>query len=521
MSKQTFLKGAFILIIASFITKILGFVNRIVVARIMGSEGVGLYMMAIPTLLLVMTLTQLGLPVAISKLVAEAEAKKDSVRVKRVLVVSLSTTLGLTIIFTTLMIVLAPFVAANLLTDERAYYPLIAITPIVPIVAISAIIRGYFQGKQNMKPTAISQVIEQVVRITLVAITTTAFLPLGVEYAAAGAMISVVAGEFISLLYMVFVFKRRKSFRVRQQFFTYAKGGRKTFSDLMRIALPTTGSRLIGSVSLFFEPIVVAQSLALAGVATVMATKQYGELAGFAIPLLMLPTFITASLSVSLVPAISEAAAEKQYQLIHHRLTQALRLALLSGGISCVVLYIFAEQVVTLMYNAPNVAMYIKIMAPFSIFLYLQGPLQATLQALDLAKAAMMNSLFGALIKTTAIFALASRPELGIMGATLAVVIGFILVTLLHFATVVKTIGFTLEVRLVAKVILLIGSTAGFGVFCAKYITFTESMLIDTTLAICLTTAFYFILIFMLKLVHKHEIARLPMFGTLLSKFIR
>ncbi|KYG31870.1 stage V sporulation protein B [Alkalihalobacillus trypoxylicola] len=515
MTKQTFLKGAFILIIASLITRILGFGNRIVVARIMGSEGVGLYMMAIPTMLLVMNLTQFGLPVAISKLVAEAEANRDQKRVKRILVVSISITTILSVVFTTLLIIFAPFISAKLLTDSRAFYPLIAVTPIIPIVAVSSIIRGYFQGKQNMKPTAISQVIEQVVRITLVAVTTTAFLPLGVEYAAAGAMISVVAGEFISLLYMIFIFKGKKPFRVRKQFFQFAKEGKKTLSDLLRIAIPTTGSRMIGSVSLFFEPIVVAQSLALAGVTTIVATKQYGELAGFAIPLLLLPTFITTSLSVSLVPAISEAAAQKHYKLIHHRLTQAMRLAMLSGGISIVVLYVFAHEIMTLMYNAPEVATYIKIMAPFSIFLYIQGPLQATLQALDLAKAAMMNSLFGAVVKTAAIFALATRPELGIMGAALAVVIGFILVTLLHFASVVKTVGFTIEVRLVLKVILLISATAMVGIFCSNYLYKFDLLFMDTFISISLTTAFYLLFMISLKLIHRRELIRLPVIGKL------
>ncbi len=212
MTKQTFLKGAFILIIAGLITRFLGFVNRIVIARIMGAEGVGLYMMAVPTLILVINLTQLGLPVAISKLVAEAEANNDRGKIKKILVVSLSITAVLSLIFTTVMILFAPFVAQTLLTDERAYYPLIAISPIVPIVALSSVMRGYFQGKQNMKPTAISQVIEQIVRITLVAVTTTAFLPLGIEYAAAGAMISVVFGELASLLFMIFMFKTNKRF---------------------------------------------------------------------------------------------------------------------------------------------------------------------------------------------------------------------------------------------------------------------------------------------------------------------
>ncbi|WP_407058442.1 oligosaccharide flippase family protein [Paracerasibacillus soli] len=89
MSKQTFLQGTLILIFAGMITRFLGFINRLVIARLMGEEGVGLYMMALPTLFLIMALTQMGLPVAISKRVAEAEAQHNQGKVKRILIVSL------------------------------------------------------------------------------------------------------------------------------------------------------------------------------------------------------------------------------------------------------------------------------------------------------------------------------------------------------------------------------------------------------------------------------------------------
>src|SRR5690625_2928865 len=89
MSKQTFLQGTLILIFAGMITRFLCFINRLVVARVVGDEGVGLYMMALPTLFFVMTLTQIGLPVAISKRVAEADARNDPLKVKKILTVSL------------------------------------------------------------------------------------------------------------------------------------------------------------------------------------------------------------------------------------------------------------------------------------------------------------------------------------------------------------------------------------------------------------------------------------------------
>ena len=130
--------------------------------------------------------------------------------------------------------------------------PLLAIAPVVPIIAISSVIRGYFQGRQNMKPAALSQLIEQVVRIALIAALTKMFLPYGIEFAAAGAMAASVIGELASLLYLLTTFKLKKKFRVRRQFFSFVKSGKQTFQELMTIALPTTGSRMIGYFRLVF-----------------------------------------------------------------------------------------------------------------------------------------------------------------------------------------------------------------------------------------------------------------------------
>ena len=175
MSK--FFQGTLILLVAGFITKILGFINRIVVARIIGGEGVGLYMMALPSLFLVITITQLGLPVAIAKYVAEANAARDEKRIRKILVVSLATTVSISLVFTPALIMLAPWLSNVLFTDSRVLWPLIAIAPIIPIAAVSAVIRGYFQGKQNMRPSAYSQILEQASRIILIYFMTNAFLP--------------------------------------------------------------------------------------------------------------------------------------------------------------------------------------------------------------------------------------------------------------------------------------------------------------------------------------------------------
>jgi stage V sporulation protein B len=508
MSK--FLRGTFILLIAGFITRVLGFINRIVIARSIGEEGVGLYMMAFPTFVLVVTITQLGLPVAISKNVAEAEAKGDYAEIKKILVVSLATTISLSLIFTPALILLAPILSTTLFTDPRTYYPLAAIAPVVPVIAISSVLRGYFQGRQNMRPSAVSQIVEQFVRITLIAFMTKAFLPYGIEYAAAAAMVASVIGELVSLIYLMTAFKLKKRFKLRKNFFQFVHKGKQTFKDLMDIALPTMGSRMIGSISWFFEPIVVVHSLAIAGVVAVTATKQYGALTGFAMPLLMLPSFVTFSLSTSLVPAISEANTQKNYKLIEYRLQQTLRFAFLTGGLAVIVLYVLADPLMQLMYGSTKGAYFIRLMAPFFLFYYYQGPLQAVLQALNLARAAMINSLIGAVIKTVVIFLLASQPSFGITGAALGIIVGFVLVTILHFATVLKKISFSFIIRDYVKAFIVMGISGWIGYWLFENIFLNEHLTVRVLSSTVGMSVIYLILLGLFGLIKKDELNRIP-----------
>ncbi|MBB6445906.1 stage V sporulation protein B [Bacillus benzoevorans] len=516
MSK--FLKGTIILLAAGLITRVLGFINRIVIARFIGEEGVGLYMMAVPTFILAITITQIGLPVAISKNVAEAEAAGDTGKIKKILVVSLATTITLSIIFTPILLFVAPLLAETLLTDSRTLMPLLAVAPVVPIVAISSVIRGYFQGRQNMKPAALSQLMEQVVRIALIALLTKMFLPYGIEYAAAGAMAASVVGELASLLYLLTTFKLKKKFRVRRQFFSFVKSGKQTFKELMSIAMPTTGSRLIGNLAWFFEPIVVAHSLAIAGVATIEATKQYGALTGFALPLLMLPSFVTQSLATALVPAISEANAQNNQGLIEYRLQQALRLSLLTGGLAVIILFVLSHPLMLVMYGSASGAGFIQLMAPFFILFYFQAPLQATLQALNLARAAMINSLIGALAKTAVIFVLASQPAFGIYGVAMGLLVGFVLVTLLHFATILKKISFTFYIRDYVKTFLIMALSGWTGSWFFLHFPLQTGLALKVLLVTIVISILYFFMLLLLGLLHKEELNRIPWIGKPLAK---
>lgn len=504
MSKQTFIKGALILIFAGMISRLLGFVNRIVLARLLGDEGVGIYMLALPALFLMITLSQIGIPIAVSKLVSEANVQKDQARVKKILFLSFTITISLSLILTVAFAFLTPFIANHLLIDDRTFIPMLMISPIIPIIAISAVLRGYFQGMQNMKPQAISQVIEQFVRISLVFILVKLLLPYGIAFAAGGAMLAVVIGELVSLLYIFYCFKKDKN-RPKSLFrrFSYLNL-RKTFSDIIQIALPTAGTRLIGSVTHFLEPILVSQSLFIAGYTISQSTTLYGQLTGYVMPLLLLPTFITYSLSVALVPSISEFNALNHQVSVHFRIRQALRLSFASGGIVTVIFILYAYPLLHFVYNNVNGASFLTFMAPFFLLLYFQAPLQAALQALDFAKQAMYNSLIGSIVKLSTLWILATKPSFGIDGVVIAILVGIVVVTSLHFVTLYKMINFKLPFSLILKMVGLIFLIYQVGYLINQYIIdeFTVFNLGGTIILLFVT---YILGLFLFKIVTKEE----------------
>ncbi|WP_224749569.1 stage V sporulation protein B [Polycladospora coralii] len=528
MNKQSFLHGTLILVGAGFLTKILGFIYRIALSRIIGDEGMGLFQMAFPILIFTIVVTTAGLPVAISKLVSEAEAKGESHRIRSILIVSIVIVFITSITVTALVLITAPLIASTLLTDARAIYSLLGIAPIIPIIAISSIFRGYFQGRQNMSPYAISTIIEQMVRIFTVLLLAHYLLPFGIEYAAAGAMIGMVIGEFTGMFYLLYSFKKdptrpvlnlgKRNARSRLSAMAHIKTLKKTLSDLLRLALPVTASRLVGSFAYAIEPIVVAQSLALAGITASATTALYGQLEGMAVPIVFFPAFITYALSVSLVPAVSEAAAQNQHHLVEYRLQQALRLSLVVGAPCSLLIYFLAEPLSILLFKQSEVAHLMQIMAPFAILYYLQGPLSSVLQGLDRAPAAMKNTIIGALIKTALIFVLASRPELGIDGVALAVNAGIIIVTILHFISILKSIPFSLHINELARLFLSIMISGIVTYFCVN--THHDSLMIKVLITTFFSLFVYLLCIMLFAVIKQDDVKRIPYIGKPLCYFL-
>ena len=179
--KEKFIKKALILALGGFITKILSMVIRIITTRVIGVDGLGLYMLVLPTFNLFITIATLSLPTAISKLVAEGTRNN-----KKLVLGFLPIAIIFNIFLIIIIIILAPFIANNLLHNEILYYPIISIGITLPFITTSSIIKGYFFGKEKMFPNVLSNMIEQITRIISIVFIIPYLLKINISYAVSG-----------------------------------------------------------------------------------------------------------------------------------------------------------------------------------------------------------------------------------------------------------------------------------------------------------------------------------------------
>ncbi|MFC5402048.1 stage V sporulation protein B [Cohnella soli] len=516
--KQSFIRGAMILLAAGLLNRILGFIPRIALPRLIGAEGVGLIQLVFPFTVVMLTLIAGGIPLAVAKLVAEADGRGDSRESGGILRTALGISLSFSLVLAGVCFFLSDFIATRIMTDPRVHTAFLTMIPVLPLVAVSSVWRGYFQGKQNMIPSALSATAETVFRIVLTIAFSWAFLPHGLEYAAAGAVLGMVVGELAGLAVLgVQLIGDRKQTKTNPA----ASDDKASSANprpvsrtraIMQTALPVTGSKIIGSLSYLLESILTVRCLTIAGVTAAGATAQYGALQGMVIPLLLLPGALTYSLAVSLVPSLSEAASRGDWATIHARLHQSMRLAVVTGAPFVVLMGLLADPLCTLLYGSDSMADMLRWLAPLAIFLYMQAPLQAALQALDRPGTALFNTFAGAAVKLLLIMQLATKPEFGITGAVIAIGVNMLLVTLLHWISVARFTGFRMNPFDFLKVTSAMIVMSAVAMWCWNNSPL-KAQIANLFAAGILATLTYLALLILLKIVDRRDAERLPLLG--------
>lgn len=427
--KSKFIKSTIILLIGGLLTKILSMVIRIALTRAITTKGIGLYMLVLPTFNLFITLCTFSLPISISKLISENKKRSKNIILS---IIPISLLYNFILMF--ILIIISPFISKYLLNNASLYYPVMSIALTLPFICTSNILKGYFFGKERMLPYTLSNIVEQLIRLFLTVTIIPKFMKINLNIAITGVVLINIISELSSTITMMLFAPKVIDLKVED--FKYNKA---IFRDILNVSIPTTSSRLIGSITYFLEPIILTYVLAKVGYSNDFITTQYGIINGYVYPILLLPSFFTMAISNALLPVISNNYNNNRKTYAKYKLKQAIIISLLVGVPATIIIMIFPDFFLKLIYNTNLGSNYIKIIAPIFILHYIQSPLTITLQAIGKSNIAMKGTLYGSIIRTILLF-VTSYFKIGIWGLIIATSSNIIYVTLQHIYYVKKYI---------------------------------------------------------------------------------
>lgn len=527
---ESFLKGTFILTIAGFVVKVIGSLNWIFVSRILGGEGIGLYQMAFPIYFLAMTVSQAGVPVAISIITAERVALKDIYGAKRVFRISMALMLVTGLFFSFLTYFLADWLIEwQFIRDPRAYMSVVVLAPTVFFVTFLASSRGYLQGWQRMTPTAVSQIVEQIFRVITMILLASLLMPWGLDYAAAGASLGALAGAVTGLIVLVY-FHIKLDRDIERDYGkvlapapgTEHESAGHIIKRIFQLSLPVSAASIMLPIVSNLDLMIVPQRLEVAGYSVGEATELFGYLTGMAVPLVNLSCIITASMAMSIVPAISEARALKQKDRVYNQTAASVRISNFVCFPAFVCVFVLATPISALIYNAPGAGPAVMISAVSIVLLGLHQVSTAILQGLGHPTIPMVNMVIAAVAKVVLNWNLTSIPWLGIMGAAWATAADMGVAALINLVFIYKFIGYKLELgQLLKTIAAALVMAAATHVFYVQSMALLDMAVVSTFGAVFFGCGVYIAVMLLIGGLREDDLERIPMIGRFGIKFLR
>lgn len=515
---KTFLRGAVILGIAGLTIKVLGAAFRIPLTNIIGDDGMGYYQTAYPIYVLFLTIATAGIPTAISRMVAERSAIDQPYEAHRVFRLSFLLLLAIGLASSSLLFFGAERITA-LIKEPEAVYAMKAIAPALFFVPLMASFRGYFQGRQNMTPTAVSQVIEQLFRVVIGLGLAVYLLPKGLQYAAAGASFGATAGGifgFAGILIIFLVNRKGIAADLEGQDRTPRETTGAILWGLMLIAVPITIGVSIMPIINAIDTAIVKTRLIDIGYDSAVARGLYGQLTGMAAPLINFPQVLTQAVAMSLVPVVAAAHRRNEQSFMSRNIELGLRVALLLSIPCAMGMTVLARPIMLLLYplqkeSAVNAASCLAILAVGIVFLATVQTLTGVLQGVGKQLIPVRNLFLGALVKILVTYVLTGIPSVNVKGAAIGTVAAYLVAAGLNLLAVRKYTRTEIDIKLtfmkplissvVMGAVVLLVHRAGAGLMGNS---------LSTLLAIAVGIAVYFYMILAIRAISAEEIGTLP-----------
>jgi stage V sporulation protein B len=459
--KESLVRGAAALAVAGLMIKVSNLLVRVPLTRLIDSEGLGIYQMALPAFYALYHIAAGGLPVAVQNLVAEYTEKGRPYVAQQVLRLGLGYAIIAGGAATVLLLFGAP-VLANMLGEERAIWSLMAVAPAVLLFAVDSIYRNYLQGRKLMTPSAVASLLEQATKIVVMMGAAYLLIPLGKAEAAGGASLGITAGALVSVLYMIYIYGQIRADDLEP---IPRRESRATLiRRMLKLAWPVT----VGNVTLPLLSLVdvgiVQRGFLKAGHAQSVATSLYGAYSGIAVQVIWFPFVLTNALGNALVPVLAGAKARKDKQAIYERVVLGLRAAALICLPVAVGAAILAHPIAGL-FGDTYAAEPLLYMAPVAFLGPLTWLMIHQLQALGRTAEPMRNLGIAMVLKICLDGVLAPIPGIDVKGVAVASVLMFFLCAWLNARTLAKELDHPLPWAIILRGPLFASILMGAAVF--------------------------------------------------------
>ena len=508
MKRESLITGTLWLTGAGLITRLLGFVYRIYLSNLIGSEGMGLYQLISPIYFLLFTLCSAGCHTAISQLVAEEQARNHTATMRRILWICLIPATFLGVACTTLIYFTAPWIAVHILHDIRAAESIRILCLGLPFCISSTCLKAYFHGLRRMQVPATEQVVEQLCRMGVIYWLSPLFSVTDIALTCRYVVFGTLAGDFISCIYTFFAYglHRRQTGRLFLPSSVKPMPYRKLLPSIWIIVIPVTGSRLLTQLLSSFENIILPSVLQRSGLSSAASLSLYGEFGGMVMPLLTFPTILTGALSSNLLPLVAGAKAGGNLRRLHTAIHQSLRLTFLIAFLFTALFEALGIALGDLIYPGTGAGSLLKLLAICCPFLYLQTTLSGILNGSGLQTHIFFYQLISSGLR---IFILLTfGPTYGFSAFIAGLLISMLLSTFLSFHKILSTYhlklqtGATIVMPLLSAVLtyLLLNLSARY-----SFVPF-DSSTISLLFRLFLGSLLYFLLLILTKSVTKKDL---------------
>ena len=522
------MKNVAMLMIAQILIKVLGFVYRLVIINVkgFGDIGNGYYDAGYTVYSLLLTLSSVGIPTVISKLVSERVAIGDHKGANRIFKTSLKifTTIGA--FFSIALFFGADIIARKILNVPDVKYVLMVLAPAIMFVASSSVIRGYFAGLGSQKATSVSQTLEQFFNCVLTITFVYALVGKDPAIMAAGGNVSTTLAIIISFIYLYVFYKRRKKGIIMECENQTVPQENKTAGNLIKtifaISIPMTIGSLISVINNMIDTVTISNCIqtAFSGIISAKADLEAKamELSGLlskVVTIIHLPLAITGAFCTALVPAISSAVSVKDYKTVNKRLSFSFFASILIIMPCTAGLIALAEPILQLIYPAASNGANILILSTLTmIFVSINYVVEGGLYGFGKVYIPAIALGIGAIIKLIMNIVLISNPSINILGAVISSIVCQVILFVICMYYLNKEIK--LKMNFKDHILKPIFASAIMGVIVYlvyMLLTTITGNTMSTIIAISVGVVSYVILVLLMKMLTKEDIYMIP-FGT-------